>query len=95
MKLLVETTGPFMKVLVNPRQEIEHNRPTVVESSGALDGMIALGDIKVLLGQLHHSATDAEWLTWLQECDDNVELAIASFLAEQTKKLEAPISKKK
>lgn len=81
MKILVETTGPFM--LVNPETgcELAHNRPSVAISTNFLQSRIATGQVKVLSNPLMDSATDAEFHSYWKASDRKKNLAIESFLS--------------
>lgn len=81
MKLLVETIGDFMLMDGGAGQEIEAHRPCVVVSSNFVSMRMAVKQIKVL-GELTDEATDAEFITFLNESGDDVELAVGSFLAK-------------
>ena len=86
MKILAETTGPFMlQDLGFQMQVIPSHRPAVVQSTSFIQTRIASSQIKVL-GELVQEATDEEFKEFIRESikDDVIDmpLAVASFLSK-------------
>lgn len=81
MKALVETDGDFMLFNATTLEVVESHRPSIIAEGYFLQAQLGLGHIRVLQTGLPEETTDAEWAEWLKASDDNVELAVASFLA--------------
>lgn len=82
MKLLVETTGPFMLVdYGHGAVEIQAHRPSVVENSSFVNARTLVGQIR-LISQVKDEATDAEFEKFLKDSDGKMDLAVDSFLAQ-------------
>jgi hypothetical protein len=90
MKLFIETTGSFMLIDPVSRQEVHHNRPTVIAAGGFVQNQHALGHVTIHLHQLPDEADDAEFGAWLKECDGDKELAMQSYAAKFNAEVEAP-----
>lgn len=93
-KLLVETSGPH--ILLHPTGiVVHHNRPTVVPKTDWAPYEMSRGNLRVL-HELPDDATDVEWSIWLRECEGDMDLAIASYVAKfSAPKEEAPIPRTK
>ena len=84
MKLLVKTKNILL--LGMNGDVYEPHRPTLVRNDAFCQAKIAAGVVQVLHGNIPEEATDAEWLNYFLEADQDLELAFPAFLA----KFEAP-----
>lgn len=78
-KALVKTTGDFLIMDPYTGEQVKWNRPTVVTWSGHLEGKLAGGDLKVLLGNLPMDASDEDFVKFLADSDGKEALAVAAF----------------
>ena len=78
MKLLVETTGPFMVYLPAVEQIVEADRPGVVTPSAFMNIASTDGRLRVL-HQLADTASDAEFLETLQDSKGDKKLAVEAY----------------
>lgn len=94
MKVICETTGDFMLVdYSNNGQTVHAGEINVVEVTPFINSRAMIGQLR-FLGEVNDEATDAELQKFIKEADDDVDLAIASFLS--TFGLEsAPVTSKK
>lgn len=90
MKLLVETTGPFLLVQTTTGMEVPYNRPCVILADGWFQNQVALGQVKTLSNPLPENETDADFLGYWKECDGDREMAVQSFLSQFELKVEPP-----
>ena len=93
MRMIVETSGPFM--IINPftREEIEADRPCVVSAHAFITEKLGSGALKLHAADLPDTATDPAWLAWLKASDGKIDLAVASFVSSFEAKSE-PTKKK-
>jgi hypothetical protein len=80
MKILAHTTGSFVLVDPTTGDEIAHFRPSVVRRSSFIDTRAKLGQV-VIVKELKPTATDKEFAKFLKEADNNLDLAMESFLS--------------
>lgn len=80
MKLLVETTGPFILMDYSQDKLVEHDRPTVVKHSNFIQLSVSQSRLKIL-GAVSDEATDAAFVEALEGSKDIV-VAVEAFLAE-------------
>lgn len=81
MKLLVETTGPFLVYTALPEQSVEADRPGVVTPTSFINRAMADGRL-TMLAQLADTATDADFLeTWVSADGDRT-LAVESYISQ-------------
>ena len=93
MKLLIETTGPFMLLDPQSGHEIHHNRPTVVPTSNFVQSRTAVNQIKVISNEVPDKFTDEDFKKFWIDCDKDHALAVQSFMssfAPKESKKEAP-----
>lgn len=81
-KLLVETTGKFMFLDSQARQEIQSHRPSVVVASEFVSTRMGRGELKLLSNELQEESTDKEFNVYFLEAGRDKELAVASFLSK-------------
>lgn len=81
MKVIVSTTGEFSLVDRDQNVVISKRRPHLVENTNFVSARAALGQLKILATDVDKSKTDEEWAEHYKECDGNLDLALASFLA--------------
>jgi hypothetical protein len=89
MKILAHTTGAFMLVDSTTGDEIAPFRPSVIRRSSFIDTRVKLKQI-VVVSELTEDATDAQFVQFLKESDNDIELAMQSFVAAFGPKEEAP-----
>ncbi|MDR3436429.1 hypothetical protein [Telmatospirillum sp.] len=77
---LVETIDSF-QLVDNSNQLIPSNRPAVVEMGHFFQARAAMGQIRLVAGELKDTATDLEFLKFWRESAGDRELAIESFLS--------------
>jgi hypothetical protein len=81
MKILVETPGDFMLIDTSHfAQEIQPDRPSVVDNTNFISGRVSLGQVKIL-GELTEAATDTEFQKFFEESKGDSNLAVESFLS--------------
>ena len=61
MKHLVETTGDFMFLGLNPYQEVEAHRPCVVVAAGMTAAAIEDGRLRIVCEDIPEAMTDSEF----------------------------------
>lgn len=88
-KILVQTAGGFTYVDDSNMQVVAHDRPCVVAATPFIKTRIADGRIE-LLGELGDDAVDADFRATLAAAEGDVELAVASFIAEKPAPEPAP-----
>ena len=81
MKLLVETTGPFMLIDSYTKCEIDNNRPSVVLPSEFIQARMTVGQLRVISNELSDGATDEEFAQFWRDSGKR-DLAISSFLSK-------------
>lgn len=86
-KIIVATTGPFALMDFSTGDEAHHARPSVVTKSQFINQRQGLGQLKVLSNVLRAEATDAEFVKYLKDSEDE-NLAIAAFVEKYEDKPE-------
>lgn len=65
--IVVETTGPFMLTDVGSKQEVEHDRPTIVARTAFIVNMLSAKKLALIDGEPPEDMTqedvNEEWLT--------------------------------
>lgn len=84
MKIILKSTDPKRGLLNTDGLFIPAHRPAVAKITAIVEQRIAKGDFRLLVGNLDDSATDAEFVKFLEEAkgddiDAAIQLAIDSF----------------
>lgn len=91
MKMLVETTGPFM--LVDPTTNIKINafRPSVVKMSSFFQARVAMKQVNVVISALVDEATDEDFVkVWQKDKKTAVETFNSRFAVKKEVVAPAP-----
>lgn len=78
---IIETTGSFGLTDPNNLVEVHFDKPTCAPITGFISQRIALGQVRVLEGNLPEGANDTEFQRYLSESNGNLDLAIDAYLA--------------
>ena len=91
MKIIVRSTHPERGLLNADNQFVPGHRPAVAKVTQLLEGRIAKGDFRLIVGNLSDEATDDEFVKYLNDSESE-DLAITSFEAafsvEESRKTE-------
>ena len=89
-KVIAKTSGAFELFDLGTKVTLSVS-PSLVPWTHFLEARAGRGEVEVLANNLPMSADPAEWLEFLAECKDDLDLAIASFVAAaKGEKVEAP-----
>lgn len=90
MKLLAETTGPFMLIDSALNQEIPANRPAVITSSAFTNRFAATNQLRIIVSDLPDEASDKDFAKFWAECEGDHDLAVESFTSQFTDQAPEP-----
>jgi len=90
MRAIVETTGSHMLMHPRSRETVSHNRPSVVMNDSFIHQHLAIGSVRILARNLPPESSDEEWAEWLKNCDGDVDLAVASYVAKYAETVSDP-----
>ncbi len=80
MRLLVETKGQFQLRVEDTGELIRHTGYTLVRPSAFISARVAIGQVEVI-DRTNDEATDTEWQAYARECDGDLVVAAAAFVA--------------
>lgn len=95
MKILAQTTGNFMMLDIQPAQEVEPDRPTVIQTSPLVNAWVAKGKLEILATDLPDEFTDLDFLAmWRANSQEALAKVKALVDLNKNKKLQKDAEKK-